>query len=90
VEGMDIDTEDFFKKNNFNIDNVEFIMVDNITNLGTYTTKEKIQQFVGNLIKIIKKSPLGYGIFIMDDKTNPEVRELIEPHFEKSVTIKEV
>lgn len=89
LEAMNIDSKDLNKKVNFDIKNIDFIMVDNISNLIAYTTSEKILQFIEALVKIIKKLTATYGIVIMDDESSPEVKKLMEHYFDKSVTIKE-
>ena len=77
------------KRIGFDLKDIDFIMVDNISNLIAYTPSEKIQQFVEALIKIIRRFTAVYGIVIMDNVTNPEIQKLIEPFFDKSVFIKE-
>ncbi len=74
---------------NFDFDNIDFVLVDNITNLSTYITEEKIRQFTQDLIQSIKKITRACGIIIMDDKSNPNVQKVIEQYFDKSVTIEE-
>ncbi len=89
LDAMNIEPEEFFKQTYFDLKNVDFIMVDNISNLITYAPSEKLRQFVENFSQIIKKLTSVYGIVIMDNTTDPEVQKVIEPYFDKSVSIKE-
>ena len=89
IDAMNADTEEIFKKINIEPANTDFIMVDNISNLITYGTQEKIIQFIQNLTKVIKKFTLVYGIIIMDEKTDKNIRQLIDPYFDNSVFIKD-
>ncbi len=73
----------------FNINNIDFIMVDNISNLVTYTTQEKIEGFIKELISIIKKLTILYGIVLIDNQTSSETKRIIEHYFDNTVTIKE-
>jgi len=89
IDAMNADAEEIFKKINIEPANTDFIMVDNISNLITYGTQEKIIQFIQNLTKVIKKFTLVYGIIIMDEKTDKNIRQLIDPYFDNSVFIKD-
>ena len=89
VDAVSMETEEFFKQINFNLEDIDFLIVDNISNLITFATPEKIQQFVENLNQTIKKSTLAYGIVIMDDKTDSEIKAAIEKYFDQAVTIQE-
>ncbi len=89
IDAGNIEAEEVFKQMDFDLKEIDFIMVDNISNLITYTTQNGIQQFIEGLTKIIKKSTLAYGIVIMDDKTNLDIQQKIKPYFDKSVSIQE-
>ena len=73
---------------NFDPKKIDFILVDNISNLVNYTTQEKIQGFIKDLVKNIKNLSTVYGIVIMDDETSPETQELLTKYFDDTVPIK--
>jgi tetratricopeptide (TPR) repeat protein len=89
LDAMNIESEQFFEQSDFDLNNIDFIMVDNISNLITFATQEKIKQFTENLINIIRKTTLVYGIIFLESKSEPEVQKSIESYFDKVVTIKE-
>ncbi len=89
LNAMQVGPKGSSNKFNFDLENIDFILVDNISSLITYTTQEKIQQFIEDLIKNIRKLTAVYGIVIVDNKTSPKIQKLIEHYFDKSVTIKE-
>ena len=89
LDAMNIETEEFFKQTTFDPQNIDFIMVDNISNLITFASQNKLKLFIENLTQIIKKLTLAYGIVIMDDKTDPEIKQIIEPFLDRSVAIKD-
>ena len=89
LDAMNIQPEKFFKQTDFDFKNIDFIMVDNISNLVNFATVEKLKQFIDNLIQIINKLTVVYGIVIMDDKTDDEIRQIIEPYFDRAVAIKD-
>ena len=64
-------------------------MVDNISNLINFANREKLQQFIENLAQILNKLTVVYGIVIMDDKTDEEIKQAIEPFFDRAVSIKD-
>jgi hypothetical protein len=76
-------------KTEFNMQNFDFIMVDNISSLATYTTQDRISNFIQDLINIIKKRSAVYGIVIIENETEPNIHETIAPFFDKTVSIKE-
>jgi predicted ATPase len=89
LDAMDLGVIDSDKIPNFDLKSIDFIMVDNISNLITYTTPEKIEQFIQDLIDNIMKLTAVYGIVISDNQTNPKIQKMIELYFDKTVTIKE-
>jgi tetratricopeptide (TPR) repeat protein len=89
LNAMQLNKKDTSNKLNLNLDNIDFILVDNISSLITYNTQERIQQFINDLINNIRKLTAVYGIVIIDNKTNPKIQKLIEPYFDKSINIKE-
>ena len=50
---------------------------------------EDREKALENLNQTIKKSTLAYGIVIMDEKTDSEIRSAIEKYFDHAVTIQE-
>ena len=64
-------------------------MVDNISNLITYTNQKKLEGFIIDLINIIKKLTIVYGIVLIDNQTDPLIQDNIEKYFDNTITIKE-
>ena len=71
------------------LNNIDFIMVDNISNLITYTNQKKLEGFIVDLIDIIKKLTIVYGIVLIDNQTDPLIQDAIEKYFDNTITIKE-
>jgi predicted ATPase len=90
IDAINLDTEEFFKQVNFDLADIDFIMVDNISNLTTFATADKISRFIETLTQMIKKSELAYGIVIMDNKTDSAISKAINRFFDKAIPIKEV
>jgi tetratricopeptide (TPR) repeat protein len=74
---------------NLDFQNIDFIMVDNVSNLISYTTNEKIEEFIKNLIDIIKKTTIAHGIVFIDSETSTEIHQTVQAYFDKLITIKE-
>ena len=86
---MDVEPQKEKKFNNFDLKNIDFIMVDNISNMISYTSQEKIEEFIKDLIEAIKKLTIVYGIVLIDNQTNPEIQKIVQKHFDNTVTIKD-
>jgi hypothetical protein len=74
---------------NLDLPNIDFIIVDNISNLIPYISQEKIIQFIENLTQTIRKLTEVNGIVIMDNESDPDIQKAIKSNFDKSVSIKE-
>jgi hypothetical protein len=76
-------------KHFINLEEMNFILVDNLSTMLQYATMDKVKKFMGDLLELLKKHASMRAMLIVDPKENPEVHALLRPYCEREIPVME-
>ncbi len=74
---------DYFKS----MEEIDFIVIDNISSMLNYNSLEKIDDFIGSLDEVLKPVPNTLGCITLDSESNPDLYDLVLDHSESVIDI---
>lgn len=72
------------------IENVDFILIDNISTMLDYNKIVKVDEFIRIFYDFIEEHPNLIGGMTIDSDSNPELNELVNGYFEFSIDVEEL
>jgi hypothetical protein len=72
-----------------NLDEMNFIIVDNIGVMLQYATMDRVKKFTADLLELLKKYASMRAVFIVDPEAAPEVHSYLKGFIEKEIPVME-
>ena len=87
------DLFDYLKEHNgefLRIDDIDFIVIDNIATMLNYNTTTKVKEFIKKFKGFTDKHPHVLAGVTIDPESNPELSEIIDELFDYKIDIKNI
>lgn len=72
------------------IDNIDFILLDNVATMLNYNTTKKVEDFIRMFHDFIKDNPHILGGLTIDPESNPELNEIINDYFDFMIDVEAI